>query len=578
MLKIYNPTNASDVIPFPIDDDKRYVTHTYDGRDTLNFEIASSNPLYRYIVEETRIADEKNIYAVKLVDEHSTFVTVRADLDLDEWRSTIIYEFRRTNATLLSVLQEILPAGWSIDANGNDITSKRTTIEDNEGEPLCAVTPLDILTKSTESWGYLYNFDTLYRTLKVIDPDGYASSGQFFMEDLNLRDIGFVGDSSDFATRLYAFGAKDENGTPMTFASVNNGLPYVEDFSYSDKVVCVGWSDERYTVPESLLADAMVKLKQISRPSRSYTCEAYNLGGDIEMYRVVTLIDQMHRTSVEHQIVEWNEYPNHIRDTITLSKTAPSVSSSLSGVQSSATAKIDETSVYMQELIEQAVDVATAKISGENGGNFRWIYDRRDRPIALVQMCDSDDLETAQQVWVWNIAGLGHSKTGYGGEVLEVLLPDGSVNATAITTGTFLATLIKAGILSDRQSAASWDMETGRLRLPVGTLIGAEGEEQTFAQYIETFIPEIPVVPTITTYVDAGESIIGETGMVEVSLGDAFLQEMADCGTETYQVFLQGYAAGSLYVGSRSETSFEVRGTVGAKFGWQAIAKRPEEG
>lgn len=571
MLKIYNPTNASDLIPFPIADDKRYVTHMYDGRDTLNFEFESSNPLYRYIVEETRIADEKNIYVVRLIDEHSTFVTVRADLDLDEWRKTVIYEYRRTNTSLYSVLNEIVPSTWKFDANGNDILSKRTTIEDTEGEPLKAVTPLDVLTKSTEVWGFLYNFDTINRIVKVIDPNSYLPSGQFFMEHLNLKDIGFIGDSSAFATRLYAFGAKDESGTPMTFASVNNGLPYIEDFTYSDKVVCVGWSDERYTRPESLLADAMVKLKQLSRPSRSYTCEAYNLGGDIEMYRVVTLVDQMHRYSVEHQIVEWNEYPNHIRDTITLSKTAPTVSSSLSGVQSSATAKIDETSVYMQELIEQAVDVAAAKITGEGGGNFLWVFDQRDRPIELVQLVDSMDIRTAQSMWRWNSSGLGHSKAGYNGALTNVLLPDGTVNASAIRTGSLLATLVKSGILSDKQSKASWDMDTGVLRIPAEVLIGTAQSSKALPEYVKSF------VPTVTTFVDIGEATVGESGTVVVGVSNTFQQEVSDCGAESYQVFLQGYSADSLYVGSKTATSFEVHGTVGATFAWQAIAKRPTE-
>ena len=85
MLKVYNPSNPADVIPLPIDDDKRYVTHKYNGYDELNFEIESNSSLYRYIIEEAKIEDEKNRYIIKSIDEHSDFVTVRCDIDLDDW-------------------------------------------------------------------------------------------------------------------------------------------------------------------------------------------------------------------------------------------------------------------------------------------------------------------------------------------------------------------------------------------------------------------------------------------------------------------------------------------------------------
>ena len=86
MLRVYNYADPTDVIPLQLEDDKKYVTHKFDGYDTLTFEIESTNPVYRYIAEEVKIADEKNRYVVKSIDEHSDFVTVVSDLDIDDWK------------------------------------------------------------------------------------------------------------------------------------------------------------------------------------------------------------------------------------------------------------------------------------------------------------------------------------------------------------------------------------------------------------------------------------------------------------------------------------------------------------
>ena len=87
-----------------------------------------------------------------------------------------------------------------------------------------------------------------------------------------MKSVNFKGKSSGFATRLYAKG-KDS----LTFADINGGKDYVEDFSYSDKVISVYWKDERYTIAENLLADAKKRLKSMAVPQQSYTCGVMDL-------------------------------------------------------------------------------------------------------------------------------------------------------------------------------------------------------------------------------------------------------------------------------------------------------------
>lgn len=463
MLRVYNYADPTDVIPLQLEDDKKYVTHKFDGYDTLTFEIESTNPVYRYIAEEVKIADEKNRYVVKSIDEHSDFVTVVCDLDIDEWKSTILHEFRKTNALLANVLSEIAPDGWTIVGAG-DFT-KRTTIEDIEGEPMVAVTPADILPKAAEAYGCVFNFDVINRVITCIDPAAYKPSGQFFMDDLNLRNLGYVGTSEGFATRLYAYGAKDESGNPLTFASINDGKPYVENHTYSNKVVSVGWSDERYTDAESLLRDAQARLDQLAYPSRSYSCDAKNLDEAIWLYKVVTLVDQRRRTRVNHQVVEFVEYQNHAFDTVTLSKVAPGIESLVNNVQSTVKDAVKQETANLQDVMQNAVDRATDKITGNQGGHFVWIFDANGKPIELLNLCDTDDINTAKSVWRWNASGLGFSSEGATGTMKMALTNEGEINANAITVGILTANLIRAGVLQSADGSFYLDLETGVLQL-----------------------------------------------------------------------------------------------------------------
>lgn len=491
MLKIHNPFDPSEVLPFPIEDNKRYVTHKQNGLDVLTFEIQGNDPLYRYVAEETLIEDEKNRFVVKSIDEHSDFVTVTCDLDLDDWKRDIIYEFRTTNKTLSDVIAMILPSGWK--AVGAEGFSQRTTVEGSEGKPLLAATPFQVLEKASEAYSCVFNFDVLGKTVTAIDPSSFRPSGQFFTDEINLKNLGFVGSSEGFATRLYAYGKKDEDGNPMTFADINAGKPYVEDYSYSSKIVSVGWSDERYTNPESLLEAAKERLKQISHPSRSYECDAQNLGENVWLYKVVTLIDRRRRTRVNHQIVEYKECPDHSLDTIVLSKVVPGIKTVMnkteSGlkediqkeselIQQSVQQSMEQQATQIQEDVDAAIDDATAKITGNKGGNFVWVFDADGKPVELLNLADSMDLNEAKSVWRWNSSGLGHSNDGYNGAMTLALLPDGAINASAITAGILTASLIRAGQITDVNGVNVWDLETGEFRLSASTKI-ADGDAES---------------------------------------------------------------------------------------------------
>lgn len=477
MLKIYDPSNISNVIPFPIEDDMRYVTHKYSGYDTLTFEVANNDPLYKYIVEETKIEDEKNRYIVKKVDEHSDFVTVVCYVDLDDWKVNVFEEFRTTNKMLSEVLALLLPDGWTVVGAGR--FSKRTTVEEMEGQPFKGANPVDILPAVAEAYSCTFQFNAINKTIEAIDPATFKPSGYFFTDELNLKNLGFVGDSTSFATRLYAFGKRDEDGNALTFASINDGKPYVEDHSYSDKIISVGWSDERYTDKENLLADAKAKLQELSYPVRSYTCDADRLGDGTWLYQIVTLIDRRRRTRVNHQVVEYKEHPNHVGDSVTLSMVAPRIESYVGKVESDLKNQIKNESYTIQQELNKAIDFATQQITGNKGGHFMWVFDSQGKPIELLNLGDTDDVSTAKQVWRWNRAGLAYSSTGINGPYTTAITASGHVVADFVNTGTLTATIIKAGILASIDDNKNFwlDIQDGSFQLGAIKSIGTSNQD-----------------------------------------------------------------------------------------------------
>lgn len=121
--------------------------------------------------------------------------------------------------------------------------------------------------------------------------------------------------------------------------------------------------------------------------------------------------------------------------------------------------------VPTKSWMEAAIDAATAVITGQSGGNVVINQDANGRPYEILVM-DTDDPATAVNVWRFNLAGLGHSSTGYNGPFSDVALTaDGRINAAMITAGILNASVIRAGIISDATGTNSWNLDTGEFQL-----------------------------------------------------------------------------------------------------------------
>lgn len=132
------------------------------------------------------------------------------------------------------------------------------------------------------------NFINLY------DKDTYRSevSPLTLFESINVKEINIVRNMDEFATRLYAFGGTDPSTSfdvDIIDATVNGspwGKTYVENYSYyldlgyTQEYIDANpdlflkeavWRDSNYVDPDTLYADAVVKLGKISSPKIDVT-------------------------------------------------------------------------------------------------------------------------------------------------------------------------------------------------------------------------------------------------------------------------------------------------------------------
>lgn len=376
VLKIY----CNDDVYLYKDIDKTFCrTRSYGGMMYLQFDISPDHALYKYISEETELEYDGQKYVVKGINERKTITTINAELDLSGLDSKGYATFTRKTESFYNICKEILEeTGWSIV--NSELISKRTTIE------LTDVTPREILEHCTNSTVYntCYSFDTINKKIYCIKPQNSTTpTGTYFTDELNLTDMAFKGSSSSLITKLYAFG-KDG----LDISSVNGGKRYIENHTYTDKVIIDIWRDERYTNAQSLYDDAVVKLAALAVPDRSYTVKIIDLAKvnpdkysnilSFDLYDIVTLIDRKRKARINHRIVEIKEYlADATLNTVTLSTVPAKVTSKLQTLANKVTA-LDAQSLHnhnkvneiKQDLDTTVLHVSDAWASSENQSMF----------------------------------------------------------------------------------------------------------------------------------------------------------------------------------------------------------------
>lgn len=420
------------------------------------------------------------------------------------------------SATLDATITGVLPAGWSLVDN-TGLTMQRTI----EGD----YTPLEIVEACRDTYGVYFRFDNVAQTVTVVIPDAAQPLGAFATRDLNLKENNYKGKSNDLVTRLYAYGADE-----LSFASINGGLPYVDNNTYSNKIVCAVWKDDRYTIAENLLADAKAKLAVMAVPDRSYDCDVVDLRAtnpemygflNFDVFSVATLIDDAKGIAINYQVVERWEYPYYPeKNKVIFSSSPAKIQSQVTHI----TQQIENPNSAFQQQQQAAIGNATNWITGNNGGYVVFQRNAQGQPYEILVM-DQPTIDTATKVWRWNSGGLGYSGTGYNGPYTTAVTQDGAIVADFITTGTLNAALVKViNLIADHVRSQSGDL---MLELWAGILSLSDGNN--LRSRIYTSVPasgSLGVMQVFSGPVDENE------GMSTGARVSQILPESIECGND----------------------------------------------
>lgn len=278
------------------------VTGEVNGSDTLEFSLPFHDPKRAMLDNEKQVQIVNDIYRVRTLTDTKdsggriiTQVYAEAafyDLSFSEEKGTMDFNADTAEAPMAHALAG---TGWSVGTV--NVTTKRTW-ECSEKNAL------SILRATQNIHGGDLIFDCPNRLVHLLTFGG-KDTGALFAYRKNLKSIQRVVDTRSLVTRLYAYG-KDG----MTFASINGGREYVEDFSYTREVRISTLDCSNFTNPYQMLEFANMRLAQYAKPRISYVLSAMDLsaltGYEHEAWSlgdIVTVDDKDLNLSVKTRVV-----------------------------------------------------------------------------------------------------------------------------------------------------------------------------------------------------------------------------------------------------------------------------------
>lgn len=446
-----------------LDTTEYYVRELASGLDEVIFDLSIWDPNYALLQEEDNIVDRAGQrYLVKQIDAGAVVAKIVCQLDLDDWKASMSVGYNSGTKTVAQQINAVKPAGWSvIDRSGSTIG--RTV----EGD----YTPLQVCERCRDLYSVYIRWDNKTKQCTIYTQAMGSPAGSFATRELNLKEINYKGKSQNFATRLYAYG-KDG----LSFASINNNKPYVDNNTYSSRIICAYWQDDRYTVAANLLADAQEKLAKLAVPERSYDCAIVDLQAtnpelynnlDFSLFTVATLIDDARNTAIDYQVVERHVWPYHPdRNDVIFNSSPVKIQNSVVQIEDEI---INPNSTFSQiwaNRVQEATDWLT------NGDGYVVALQDANGNWTDTLYMDTANISTAQEVLRINKNGIGFSHNGVNGPYTSAWTIDGKFNADFILAGTINANLMKAGVLADYAGKFSLNMATGALTMNDGTFKG----------------------------------------------------------------------------------------------------------
>lgn len=343
-----------------------------NGADVLTFRLPRQDPKTQYVEAENLVllADARYVIRKVIEKKESSRQTVEVYCEA-EWYNIRYADplevLSWSNATAKAVMSDILKGtGWAVGdvelAHARDLSVSQQTNR------------LDALHQVAEVWGGELEFDTANR-LVHLRKEISRRPGVLFAYRKNIKGIERIVDTTELITRLYAYG---KNG--ITFAEINGGKPYVENYQYTPAVRVAAFVDERFANPYHLKERAEEILATVSRPKVTYIVQAADVSGlsgyeheDFKLGDYVLVYDEEMGLKFETRIVKWQYCVDQPWQTqLELSNKVLTLADLIDSLQMTAQALQLADAVDRAELLEMMVFNYLLNSRAENGFAY-WV-------------------------------------------------------------------------------------------------------------------------------------------------------------------------------------------------------------
>lgn len=245
------------------------VTGEINGEDTLTFSIPFRDGKRKYLENEKKIQIVDDVYKVRTITDvkdstGNTVTQIYAEAEFYDLTFSVRKEEKKFDAETADVAMAYALADTEWSVGTVNVTSKRTWTSTEKNA-------LSILRSIANLHGGDLVFDCPNRLVHLLTVNG-KDSGALFAYKKNMKSIERVVDTRSLVTRLYVTGA---NG--MTFADINGGKPYLEDFTYSKEVRITTLDCSSFTNPYQMKEYTAMRLAEYCKPSVSYVLNAMDL-------------------------------------------------------------------------------------------------------------------------------------------------------------------------------------------------------------------------------------------------------------------------------------------------------------
>lgn len=245
------------------------VSGEINGEDTLSFSIPFEDSKRQYIDNEKKIQIVDDVYIIRTVtdskDSSGGAVTeVYAEAEFYDLAYSVRKEEKAFDAEKADVAMAYALEGTEWNVGTVNVSTKRTWTSTEKNA-------LSILRAVADMHGGDLVFDCPNRLVHLLTLSG-KDSGALFMYGKNMKEIERTVDTTSLVTRLYAVGADG-----MTFADINGGKAYVEDFTYSSEVRVSSLDCSAFTNPYQMLEYTKMRLADYCKPTISYVLKAMDL-------------------------------------------------------------------------------------------------------------------------------------------------------------------------------------------------------------------------------------------------------------------------------------------------------------